>query len=361
MDINEFCYLLKEQALDSDNYKQWRIIHGRAFGEIFLNAFEENDEAQIHLTSALIKISQRRFNEAIPQLELLNNFCFNDFDTAALSYFTGLNYEFIGNEEKMKQHYNRMLDCNLEFTFNVAFQPYYRTAKLAQKQSECTKALFYYNQAASFYGSDTVNFKAKKVLSQVYYDIATVYTYMHEFDKANDALDLSYKYDSQPNEQRDYVAVLLYTFCKKDEESESLISNMSPLLRNRCRNMVLSIKKEEDPHYFVIEQDKAYLEKFWKMLSKKKKNIQKLINSNEYQKAEDIVSEILTATFQFMNRKLECKIKKDCCKTYIMIKNYYVKTYCNELAQLFNLKDNSFTDWEFVSVNEFECFNPKLQ
>jgi hypothetical protein len=44
MDINEFCYLLKEQALDNENYKQWRIIHGRAFGEIFLNAFEEKEE-----------------------------------------------------------------------------------------------------------------------------------------------------------------------------------------------------------------------------------------------------------------------------------------------------------------------------
>ncbi len=356
MDINEFYYLLKEQALDSDNYKQWRIIHGRAFGDIFLSAFEDNDEAQIHLTAALIKISQRRFNETIPQLELLNNFCFNDFDTVALNYFTGLNYEFMGNEEKMTKHYNQMHDCNVEFSFNIAFQPYYRTAKLAQKQSECTKALFYYNQAASFCSSDTVDFKAKKVLGQIYYDIATVYTYMHDFDKANDALDISYKYDSQPNEQRDYVAVLLYSLCKNDEKAEPLISNMSPFLKNRCRNMVSSIKKEEDPHYFVIEQDKAYIEKFWKNLSKKKKNIQKLISNDEYQKAEDLVSEILTATFPFMNRKLECKIKKDCCKTYIRIKNYYVKTYCNELAHLFTLKNDNFTDWEFISINEFESF-----
>ena len=46
---------------------------------------------------------------------------------------------------------------------------------------------------------------------------------------------------------------------------------------------------------------------------------------------------------------------------YIRIKNYYVKTYCNELAQLLNLKDNSFNDWEFISINEFECFDSKLQ
>lgn len=174
MDINEFAYLLKEQALENDNYKQWRIIHGRAFGEVFLDAFEENDEAQIHLTAALIKISQRRFNEAMPHLDLLNNFCTCSFDTAALSYFTGLNYELLGNEKKMTAYYDKMLEYDVDFSFNTAFHPYYRTAKLAQKSGEFNKALFYYNKALQLINDAHLNDKKSKVLAQINQDIQNI-------------------------------------------------------------------------------------------------------------------------------------------------------------------------------------------
>lgn len=174
MDVNEFYYLLKEQALENENYKQWRVIHGRAFGDVFLCAFEENDEAQIHLTAALIKISQRRFNEAMPQLELLKNFCFNDFDTAALNYFTGLNYEFLGNEAKMTEFYEKMQECDVDFSFNTAFHPYYRTAKLAQKSGEYYKALFYYNKALAIIDDTELDDKKSKVLTQINQDILNV-------------------------------------------------------------------------------------------------------------------------------------------------------------------------------------------
>ena len=64
MDINEFYDLLTEYALDNENYIKWRETHGKVFGELFLSAFKESVEAQIHLTSSLIKISNRETEKA---------------------------------------------------------------------------------------------------------------------------------------------------------------------------------------------------------------------------------------------------------------------------------------------------------
>lgn len=100
-DMNEIFNLMQEYALDNENYKEWREIHGKAFGKLFLSAFDDSTEAQIRLTAALIRISKRDFNVGLAKLLMLERFCINDFDSFALSYFTGLCYEFLENEGKI--------------------------------------------------------------------------------------------------------------------------------------------------------------------------------------------------------------------------------------------------------------------
>ena len=117
MDINEFAELMREYALDNENYKQWREIHGKAFGDVFLAAFEESAEAQIHLTAALIKISKRDFNGGLSTLLMLESVCFNDFDCAALSYFIGLCYELLENEPQMNKYYEQMQKYDIKESF----------------------------------------------------------------------------------------------------------------------------------------------------------------------------------------------------------------------------------------------------
>ncbi|MBR3815441.1 MAG: hypothetical protein IKJ27_01805 [Clostridia bacterium] len=75
MDINEFTYRLGEYALSTESYKKWREIHGRAFGGIFLSAFDGFAEAKLQLTAALIRISKRDFEGGLSLLLPLESLC----------------------------------------------------------------------------------------------------------------------------------------------------------------------------------------------------------------------------------------------------------------------------------------------
>ncbi len=356
MDINEFYDILTEYSLDSENYKKWREVHGGAFGNTFLKAFEDNPEAQIHLTAALINISQRRFEVAMPKLNLLKDFCNNEFDEAVINYFIGLNFEFLGNENQMIYYYNNLLNSDVSFLFNQSFHPYYRTAKFAQRDSECSKALHYYEKALEFYDDIEIDNEKSKILSFIYYDMGTVYLYSHNYEKAIEFLDVSCKFNSALNSQRDYVLAVLYAVQGKKDELNSLFNNMSQFLRINCESMTSAICDGTDPHYCVVPQKGINYSKFWKNILSSKEKMTQLIENNKIDEAESIVSENLTKTFKFMKKNLECRIKKTNSKITVKCKNYCVKTLIAEYENLFSSDMNNLSGWEFVSVNEFESF-----
>lgn len=85
----------------------------------------------------------------------------------------------LGNESEMNEHYEKVRTSNFAFVFPLPFHPYYRTAKFAHKDSECSKAIFYYQKALEFYDGTAPDTKTKSAVSQIIYDIATIYLYMH--------------------------------------------------------------------------------------------------------------------------------------------------------------------------------------
>lgn len=74
----------------------------------------------------------------------------------------------------MTEYYDKMLEYDVDFSFNTAFHPYYRTAKLAQKSGEFNKALFYYNKALQLINYAHLNDKKSKVLAQINQDIQNI-------------------------------------------------------------------------------------------------------------------------------------------------------------------------------------------
>ena len=70
MDINEFAHKLTEFGITNENYKKWREIHGKLFGDFFLGAFEESYEAQIHFTAAVTNISENECKKALGKLKI---------------------------------------------------------------------------------------------------------------------------------------------------------------------------------------------------------------------------------------------------------------------------------------------------
>ncbi len=241
MEAYEFLSSMQEYALDNENYIKWREIHGNAFGEVFLSAFDESPEAQIHLAASLIKISKRDFNGGLAILLMLEQFCFNDFDSFALSYFTGLCYEFLENEEEMNKYYDKMLEYDFDFKFIIGFHPYYRTAKFAQRKSENIKALNYYNKALDLYSENENDAVKLENMGQIYYDMGTVCLSCQDYEKSHDYLDKSFKYSPADNPQRNYVLAIAYAIEGKRDESQKIVDSLPDYLKSNYQQMISSV------------------------------------------------------------------------------------------------------------------------
>lgn len=245
MDINEFVNLLQEYTLDNENYKQWRKIHGKAFGKVFLSALEESSEAQIHLTAALIKISKRDFDGGLAILLMLENLCFNDFDCFSIFYFIGLCYEFLENEKKMNQYYEKMREYDEIYSFKIAFHPYYRTAKFAQRKSENKKALNYYNKALELYPENETDKVKLENMAQIYYDMATIYLSCQEYEKSWKFVEKSCKCSPAENPQRNYIMAILYAIEGKREEAKKIVNGLPDYLKEPCKQIISTINNKQ--------------------------------------------------------------------------------------------------------------------
>lgn len=352
MDLNNFYDLMLEHALNDENYKQWREIHGKTFGDVFLSAFEGNSEAQIRLTAALIKTTRREFDTALTNLIALESFCNNNFDSAVLSYFIGLHYEFLLNEKQMTEYYEKMQDYGQDFLFNTAFHPYYRTAKFAQRESECEKAINYYRKAIQFYSDNEINSEKQKILSQLYFEIATVYTYKHEYEKGSLFIGRSFDYDKTQNPQRNYILAILCALDEKHEMLKQLLDSMPGILKTNCLQMTNDILNKTDLHYCTVKQNRENHKVFWQNIKVREKELLNHIKMGEMGKAEEIISEYLTQAMRFMNKKLVCRVEKNGENILVKCKDYYTKTLIAEYGALFSLKDESLEKWIFVLVNE---------
>jgi len=354
--MEDYNDLLKEYALNNENYQNWRSEHTKMFGKLFSAAFEENKEAQIHFTAALINISQRNFKNAMPKLQVLESICETENDFNAIYYFTGLNHEMMENESKMNEYYEKLATSKAPLIFPIALHPYYRTAKFAQRDSECTKAVFYYRKALTFYDGTVPDAKTKAVISHIIYDIATIYLYMHEYDECKRFLDLSEKYDSSDNQHITYVNSILCAVLGKTKECKLLLKKMNAFLRRNCEPMTEAIFSKNDPHYCIVPQDRTGYNDFWNYLISQKDSLEHMINSEKTLDAQKIISEKLSDTLSFMKRQLACKIEVSNNRITVLCKNYRVKTLVEEYNALFSHKPQNFNDWNFISVNEFENY-----
>lgn len=354
MDIYDFYDSIKEYAKDSDGYAQWRKIHGEAFGRIFLSAFEENEDAQLFLTSALTAMSKKDFEKSEQILTYLYDLCNNDYDNAAICYFSGLNYEFKGEAEKMSRCYEELQSFGIAFHYNIIFHPYYRTAKLKAKEAECQTALSYYKKVLSFYNEKELNEEQKKIFAQVYSDMPAVFLYTHRYSEAIAYLKKSFTFDESDIEQRNFCIAILNAIEGREDEVREIIKKLSPLLSRACSIMTQNIMNNKDPHYCAVTVNRfAYLAaiKRFKTLSEEAVS---LVKADRITEAEKKLSSFLTKLFPFMKRELACRIiKSDDC-IIAECKNYYVRTLIAEYEYLFDVFNRTGDKLRLVSVNEYE-------
>lgn len=356
MHENDFYEKLKKYALDNNNYKGWRKEHTKVFGNLFKDAFSQNEEAQICLTAALINISQRNFDLAIPKLDMLEKICDSEFDEITVYYFKGLNYEMLGNEAMMVEYYEKIKRATVTPNFILVFHPYYRTAKFAQRNSECSKSMYYYRKALEFYDGANPNPHVASITSHIVYDIATLCLYMHEYNECERFLKISYQYDKSQNQQRDYVKAILLAAQDKRNECIKVLQTLNPFLRENCQAMTNAIFSGSDPHYCIVHQDRSLYKDFWDSFLQDEITIKNMVIKGNIDEAQQNVSQKLTKALGFMKRTLDCRIEKRSENIVISCKNYWVKSLMEEHSALFAIKPEKLSSWEFVSVKDFEIF-----
>lgn len=356
MNENDFYDELKKQALDSDNYKKWRKEHTKVFGKLFADAFSESEEAQICFTAALISISQRQFDKAMPKLDMLEGMILNERDEAAIYYFKGLNHEMLGNSELMEEYYEELKELSSIPKFVLSLHPYYRTAKFAQRDSECSKSMYYYRKALDFYRDVELDAHTASVASHIIYDIATLCLYMHEYDQCEHFLEFSYKYDKSKNAQRDYVKAILLALQGKRAECEKLVSGLNLFLKGNCQAMTEAIFNGTDLHYCVVPQDRSQYGAFRRSFENDADDFRAMASDGRYSELERSISAMLTRAFGFMKRQLECRVEAVGETVVVKCKNYRVKTLIAEHKELFAMMPKELSGFAFLLVEEFERF-----
>lgn len=354
MDIYDFYDNIKEYAKNSDGYTQWRKIHGDAFGRVYLSAFEDNEDARLFLTSALTQMTKKEFLKAERMLAYLYELASNDFDRASICYFSGLNFELMQEKEKMNRCYEELRSFNIGFHYNIIFHPYYHTAKLSAKEAECTVALQYYKKALSFYDRKETDEEERKTAAHIYSDMAAVFSYRHQYSEAVSCLKKSFSFSETDIEQRDYVIAILNALENRKAEVDEILKKLSPLLRRAGSIMTQNIMNNKDPHYCTVRINRFAYPVCLKRLSGLSDEIISLVKADKYTEAAQKISDVLTAVFPFMKRKLACRIIKSDDSIIIECKNYYVKTLMAEYDYLFEAFNKMSTMVKLISVNEFE-------
>ncbi|MBQ7809371.1 MAG: hypothetical protein IJ346_00195 [Clostridia bacterium] len=339
--------------MNQEEYKTLREMHTKAFGDTFEKAFEGNEQAQLLLSIALLKVSKGEFESAKPQFEMLESIAENTFDDTSIWYFKGLNYEFLKDEEKMSEYYERVCNSGITLTVGLVFFPYYRTAKLYQKASKAKKAMYYFSKALEIFEGRNITPATAKAVSQLLYEIATVHLYMHNYQECERFLKLSTDYNKSQNQQRDYVNAILEAI-KGNAEKCNLISNTleNQTLKISCLKTTQAILEGTDLHYCKVTQERDHFEDFWLGFAQNEELIKNLILSGDTDSAAQSLSNVLSVVFEYVNRPVECEIEYNNGKITVKCKNYYIKTLKAEQTALFSQIPEKFKNWKFVSVEE---------
>lgn len=339
--------------MNQEEYKNLRDMHTKAFGDTFAKAFEGNEEAQSILTVALLYLSRQDFDKAKPQLEMLESIAENFFDEASMWYFSGLCFEIMGNQKEMAHCYEKVLNSGVNLTVSLAFFPYYRTAKLCQKASQAKKAVYYFSKSLEFFQGRNVTPATAKAVSQMLYDVATVYLYMHDYENCEKFLNLSQNYDDGKNLQRDYVKATLQAVKGNAEKCNLIIKSLQhPTLEASCLKTTQAILKGTDLHYCIVPQDRDNFEDFLTGFEENRELMKNQISEGNSEVVAQSLSNVLSAVFNYVNRVIECEIQMNNDMVIVKCKNYYIRTLKKEQEALFSQISEQFPDWNFLSVEE---------
>lgn len=336
--INKF---INEPAI-----KKSMEIHKAAFGSIWDQAFEDDITSKIHLTAALNRLQNRDTKGCIEKLEMIHSCCKTDADKAALAYFTGLAYEFMGKMEEMISYYLKAGEYGHSF-----YLPYLKIAKHAHNNANFDMAEENYVMAIKCLEAMQLNEQIKMLLASAYTNFASCLTMMRRFDEAEKMIKFSeqiLKYQ----QGRSACKAILYAAMGDKEKAEEFtieVKEQMPPMYEQTKKMTNEILSGKNPQFNEVEPDREKIELFWSRFAENEAFLLELLEEGAIDRVISYLDTQIKQIFPFMNRSLGISFIKRDDGYQLLFKDYYMVALNEGYLKLFSLfPQNLKYNWSFT-------------
>lgn len=303
----------------NDVQQSWKV-HMQAFGPILKPAFAENYQAKIHVTAALNHISKGSLPQALPKMQMLQNFCETDADKALLLFIFGLYCECAGNQEQMVAYYDAANRIGHKFCL-----PYLKVAKFCLGAADYAPAEENFRKAIDCFDAAALSDADRIVLGSAWANLGSCLTMLHRYEEARTALNNSAALcPDAPG--RAAAEAVLYALDGDEMQVAACIATLeahTPDAVESVRQSTAKILSKADPLFFTVPVDAEKIDAFWNWFASYEAELKNLLDGEKYEDGLTPVAKELLTAFPFLENIPNVGLGKN-DKGYVLeLKDYY--------------------------------------
>lgn len=329
----------------NDVQQSWKV-HLQAFGPILKPAFAENYQAKIHVTAALNHISKGSLPQALPKLQMLQNFCETDADKALLLFLFGLYCERAGNREQMAAYYDAANRVGHRF-----YLPYLKVAKLCLAAMDYAPAEENFRKAIACFDAAALSDSDKIIVGSAWTNLGSCLTMLHRYGEARTALENSKAFCPDAPGRAAAEAVLHALNGDADQVAACIatLEAHSPDAVASVRESTAKILAKTDPLFFTVAVDAEKTAAFWQWFVGYEAELKPLLDGEKYEDGLTPVAKQLLNTFPFLENIPNVGLGKN-DKGYVLeLKDYYAVGIVAAYEQLIAVCPEAVkTRWQFA-------------
>ena len=329
----------------NDVQQSWKV-HMQAFGPILKPAFAENYQAKIHVTAALNHISKGNLPQALPKMQMLQNFCETDADKALLLFVFGLYCERAGNQEQMVTYYDAANRVGHNF-----YLPYLKVAKFCLTAMDYAPAEENYRKAIGCFDAAALSDADKIILGSAWANLGSCLTMLHRYEESWTALENSKAFCPDAPGRAAAEAVL---HALKGDEAQvaaciATLESHSPEAVESVRPSTAKILAKTDPLFFTVAVDTEKMNAFWQWFAGYEVQLKDLLDSEKYEDGLTPVAKELLNAFPFLENIPNVGLGKN-DKGYVLeLKDYYAVGIVAAYEQLIDIcPEDIKSRWQFA-------------
>ena len=329
----------------NDVQQSWKV-HIQAFGPILKPAFAENYQAKIHVTAALNHISKGNLPQALPKMQMLQNFCQTDADKALLLFVFGLYCERSGNQEQMAAYYDAANRVGHSF-----YLPYLKVAKYFLAAADYAPAEENFRKAIACFDAAALSDADRIILGSAWANLGSCLTMLHRYDESWKALENS-RFLCPDAPGRAAAEAVLHALNGDEAQVNACIATLeahSPEVVDSVRQSTARILAKTDPLFFPVSVDGEKIAAFWTWFADYEAELKALLDGEKYEDGLTPVAKQLLEAFPFLENIPNVGLGKN-DKGYVLeLKDYYAVGIVAAYGELLDACPEAVREhWQFA-------------